>query len=89
MIYKIVLSPEAIREIEIAECFFRANRIEHSFLNDLNQSLIYLEKYPLSRQIRYKTVRVHLLDKFNYSLHFTIFNDTVYILHFLNQKQNF
>lgn len=89
MIFKIVFSPEAYREIELAECYFKANLIEKSFLKDLNKQFIFLEKFPLSRQIRYKNVRIHLLNNFNYSLHYTVQDNIVYILRFLNQSQNF
>lgn len=89
MAYKIVLSPEAFREIELAECYFKINRIERSFLMDLNEQLIYLEKFPLSRQIRYNNIRIHLLVKFNYSLHYVVREKNVYILKFLNQSQDF
>ena len=84
-----MLSPESYREIELAECYFRAKHIEKSFLTDLNNQFIFLEKAPLSRQVRYKNVRIHLLKKFNYSLHYTVNENQVYILHFLNQNQDF
>jgi hypothetical protein len=89
MVYKLVLSPESYREIELVECYFRANHIEKSFLTELNNQFIFLEKFPLSRQIRYKNVRIHLLTKFNYSLHYTVNGNQVYVLHFLNQNQDF
>ena len=89
MIYNILISPEAFREIELAECYFKANLIEKSFLKDLNKQLNFLEKFPLSRQTRYKNVRIHLLNKFNYSLHYTVQENNVYILRFLSQNQNF
>ena len=89
MTYNIVISPEAIREIELAECYFKANYIEKLFLKDLNKQFIFLEKFPLSRQTRYENVRIHLLSKFNYSLHYTVQESNVYILRFLNQSQDF
>lgn len=89
MAYKIVFSPEAFRGIELAECYFKANQIEKSFLTDLNNQFVFLEKFPFSRQIRYKNVRIHLLEKFNYSLHYTVDVNQVYILHLLNQNQDF
>jgi mRNA-degrading endonuclease RelE of RelBE toxin-antitoxin system len=89
MTYKILFSPEVFKEIELAECYFRVKRLDRSFLTDLNKQFIFLESFPHSRQIRYKNVRIHLLEKFNYSLHYTIENHNVYILHLLNQKQDF
>ncbi len=89
MVYKIVFSPEAFREIDLAECYFKSKLLDKSFLKDLNKQLIYLEKFPQSRQIKYKNVRIHLLEKFNYSIHYTVEDKGVYILHVLNQKQDF
>lgn len=89
MVYKIVFSPESFLEIELAECYFKANRLDRNFLSDLNKQFLFLEKFPLSRQIRYKNVRIHLLEKFNYSLHYVVDKEIVYILHLLNQSQDF
>lgn len=89
MAYKILFSSEALREIELAECYFKSKQLEKSFLTDLNKQFIFLEKYPQSRQIRYKNVRIHLLEKFNYSLHYVVEGNNVYILHLLNQNQDF
>jgi hypothetical protein len=89
MAYKIVFSSEASREIELAECYFKSKQLEKSFLTDLNKQFIFLEKYPQSRQIRYKNVRIHLLEKFNYSLHYVVDSKRVYILRLLNQNQDF
>lgn len=89
MAYKIPFSSEALREIELAECYFKSKQLEQSFLTDLNKQFIFLEKYPQSRQIRYKNVRIYLLEKFYYSLHYVVEGNNVYILHFLNQYQDF
>ena len=87
--YKMVFSPEAIQEIEFAECYFKLKQLEKSFLKDLNNQFIFLEKFPLARQIRYKNVRIHLLKNFNYSLHYVVKDKEIYILHVLNQHQDF
>lgn len=89
MAYKVLFSSEALREIELAECYFKSKQLEKSFLTDLNKQFIFLEKYTQSRQIRYKNVRIHLLEKFNYSMHYVVEGNYVYILHLLNQKQDF
>ena len=71
MIYKLVISPEAFREIELAECFFKTKNLERSFINDLNKQFLFLEQVTLSRLIRYKNVRIHLLEIYNYSIHYS------------------
>lgn len=89
MAYKILFSPEVYKEIELAECYFKMKRLNRSFLRDLNKQLIFLENFPHSRQIRYQNVRIHLLGQFNYSLHYTVEGQNVYVLRLLNQKQDF
>ncbi len=89
MAYKILFSPEVYKEIEFAECYFKVKRLDRSFLKDLNKQFIFLENFPHSRQIRYQNVGIHLLGKFNYSLHYTVEGQNVYVLRLLNQKQDF
>tara|TARA_R110002050_G_scaffold157357_2_gene285962 strand:- start:22847 stop:23116 length:270 start_codon:yes stop_codon:yes gene_type:complete len=89
MIYKILISSEAFREIELAECFFKSKGIEQEFLKDLNTQFLFLEKMPLSRQIRYKGIRIHLLEIYNYSIHYIVNKNDVMVLHVLNQSQDF
>ena len=89
MIYKLIISPEAFREIELAECFFKIKGVERSFLKDLNKQFLFLEKAPLSRQIRYKHIRIHLLEIYNYSIHYKVTDTEVMVLHILNQSQDF
>ena len=87
MIYKLVISPEAYRDIELAECFYKTKSLNSSFLNDLNTQFVFLENAPLSRQIRYRSIRIHLLDIYKYSIHYIVNNDVVMILRVLNQAQ--
>ena len=89
MVYKIIITSEAFREIELAECYFKAKQIEKSFLKDLSQQITFLEKSPLARQIRYKNIRIHLFEKFNYAFHYVVVDDDVRILRLLSQSQDF
>ncbi|AUS05515.1 hypothetical protein C1A40_08565 [Tamlana carrageenivorans] len=89
MVYKLIISPEAFREIDLAVCYFKTKNIEDSFLKELSEQITFLEKHPLTRQVRYKNIRIHLFEKFNYSFHYVVVHDEVRILSFLNQKQDF
>jgi len=89
MVYRLVISTEAYREIEIAECFYKFKDLNRLFLKNLNNQFLYLEKMPLSRQIRYKNVRICLLEIYNYSIHYLVKNDEVFVLHIHNQPQDF
>ena len=89
MVYKIVVSPEAFRELELAECYFKTKNLEKDFLEDFNTQILFLENMPFARQIRYKQVRIHLFKKYMYSIHYLVVDLEVRILHILNQKQGF
>ncbi len=89
MIYKIIFSPEAFRELEIAECYFKVINLRGFFLTDFSKQLFFLERMPLARQIRYKQVRIHQFEKVSYSIHYVVVGLQVQILHILNQKQDF
>ena len=68
---------------------FKTKNIEKACLKELSEQITFLEEHPLTRQIRYKNIRIHLFKKFNYSFHYVVIDNEVRILHFLNQKQNF
>jgi len=89
MVYKLIITPEAFREIDLAICYFKTKNIEKACLKELSEQITFLEEHPLTRQIRYKNIRIHLFKKFNYSFHYVVIDNEVRILHFLNQKQNF
>ncbi|MCX2679916.1 hypothetical protein OOZ15_08210 [Galbibacter sp. EGI 63066] len=89
MAYKIIISPEAYRELDLAECYFKFKGLSKEFLEDFNIQLSYLEQMPLSRQKRYKNIRIHLFDKFSYSIHYVVMGYEVRVLHILSQKQGF
>ncbi|WP_179021917.1 type II toxin-antitoxin system RelE/ParE family toxin [Winogradskyella forsetii] len=89
MIYKLIISPEAFREIELTECFFKIKGVEKSFLNDLNNQFLFLEKAPLSHQIRYKNIRIHRLEIYNYAIHYKVTEGEVMVLHIFNQSQDY
>ena len=89
MNYKLVISPEAFRDIELAECFYKTKDLDKSFLKDLNAQFNFLENAPLSRQIRYRNIRIHLLEIYKYSVHYIVDNDVVMVLRVLNQAQEF
>ena len=89
MVYKLIITPEAFREIDLAICYFKTKNIEKACLKELSEQITFLEKHPLTSQIRYKNIRIHLFKKFSYSFHYVVIDNEVRILQFLNQKQNF
>lgn len=89
MAYNVQISREAQIELDVAECFFRTNNLQESFLQDFFRQTGFLAPNPISFQIKYRGIRIINFETFNYSIHYVIKNDLVLILRILNQRQDF
>lgn len=89
MLFKIVISEEA--EIQIFEAILYYSKISESLSEKFNKKLIetidYLSENPEYFQNRYREIRIVLIKKFPYSVHYIIKNNTVFVLKVLHQKQ--
>lgn len=89
MSFKIVISEEA--EIQIFEAILYYSKISESLSEKFNKKLIetidYLSENPEYFQNRYREIRIVLIKKFPYSVHYIIKNNTVFVLKVLHQKQ--
>ncbi len=79
----------AYKELDKALCYFKLIEKEDEFFDDLMNQIRLIIKLPYAFQLKYRHVRVITLNHFNYSIHYTIYNDTIYILRIINQTQNF
>lgn len=83
-------SLEARIELKKALCHFDLYGLEDEFMEDLLNKLIIINQMPYGFQARYKTVRIVLLDRFDYSIHFRVkSNSDILIYHILSQRQNY
>lgn len=89
MAYKVHISKEAQIELGTAECYFRIKNLEKEFLSDFSRQLRFLRTTPESFQIKYRGIRAVLFERFNYSIHYIIKKNEVFILRILNQRQDF
>lgn len=89
MVYKLELSIEAGQELQIAECFFEAGDRKQEFLEDLDKQLRRIELNPFMFQLRYKSVRIISLDRFGYSVHYTIVKQKIFVLHIYSQHRDY
>lgn len=80
---------EARIEFHKVKCFMEFNGTEEPFWNDVDKQLNLILKFPDAFQMRYKNVRIVLLDQFNYSIHYVSKPYGILIYRFLNQRQNF
>jgi hypothetical protein len=90
VIRSIVVSQAAQIQIETAVIwFFEKNLgLEKTFLLDLEKGMHYIQKHPSKCQIRYKTVRIKFLKKFDFGIHYIFDQRTVYVLAVFHAKQN-
>ena len=91
MIYKIIVSPRAQKEIENAIDYYAMYSVDApiNFLAVLKETYTTLEKTPFYR-VRYKNVRALKIKRFPHSLYFIIDedNNTVKILSCFHNKRN-
>lgn len=73
MVYKIVISPLAINDIQQAIDYYDEQQpgLGEKFESALNEYLLVLRKHPLF-QLRYDEVRCLPLPKFPFMIHFTV-----------------
>jgi hypothetical protein len=83
-------SAEAKSELFRARCYFKLIGREEEFLDDLINQLNIIQNMPEAFQLRYKSVRIVHLDRFDYSIHYRLqLNGKITIYHIINQKQDF
>lgn len=91
MVYKVIISPRAQREIENAIDYYLLYSVEapQAFIILLENSYDTLAENPFFR-IRYKNIRALKIKKFPYSLYFVIQEKTktVRILSCFHHKRN-
>ncbi|SDF11800.1 ParE toxin of type II toxin-antitoxin system, parDE [Pricia antarctica] len=87
--YEVDISREAQIELDVAECFFRAQNLHPSFLDDFFRQIAFLKTNPEAFQIKYRDIRIICFEQFNYSIHYIIVKHQVLILRILGQRQDF
>lgn len=91
MAYKISVSPKAQKEIENAIDYYAlySSNAPQSFISLLKDTYHFLETNPFF-SVRYKNIRALKINKFPYSLYFTIneTQNTVRVLSCFHNKRN-
>lgn len=70
--------------------WYSQNRPNHGgkILDEFDVSLKYISTNPFKCQIRYDDVRVYLLKKYKFAIHYTTDEDIIYVLGFFHQHQD-
>ena len=91
MVYRIIVSPRAQKEIEDAIDYYTQHSVDAplNFITILKDTYKILEEKPFQR-IRYKNVRAFKIRRFPFLLYFVIIeaNKTVKILSCFHNKRN-
>ncbi len=82
-------SDEAKQELHRALCYFKLILKDELFLDDLVNQIRLILSMPEAFQIRYRNVRIVQLENYNYSIHYSIYGENIYILRILSQYQDF
>jgi hypothetical protein len=80
-LYKLIFTPEARGDVkEPAEYYdSQLNGLGKRFKKEVQNQLLLLKQNPFTRSVRYNDVRFALIDKFPYSIHYTIDNKKILI----------
>lgn len=80
---------EAKIELHKAKCFFEFINKEDDFWKDFNRQIDLLLRMPEAFQVSYRNVRIVVLERFDYSIHYVVKPYGILIYRFLNQRQNY
>jgi len=89
MAYQVNISTDAEKDLQTAKCFYRISGLEKDFDTDFVGQIEYLKNNPFLFQVYYRNVRRLHFHHFNYSIHYFIKRQSVYILRILHHKQDY
>jgi plasmid stabilization system protein ParE len=79
--YRLIFLPEAKQDVTDAANYYNNQLpgLGKLFKNEIKRQLLLLKQNPFTRSIRYDEVRFAVTNKFPYSIHYVINNNTVFI----------
>jgi hypothetical protein len=82
MAFFVVLSPDAINDIDIAFEYYNklSDGLGFEFTDTIDAYLKKIAKFPTSSAIRYDNIRVKPIEIFPFTIHFIIADDTTVII---------
>lgn len=72
--YQLIFTPEAKADVAVAVNYYsgKVPGLGKKFKNEVKRQLILLKQNPYTRSVRYENVRLAVINKFPYSIHYTI-----------------
>jgi hypothetical protein len=89
MVDKVRFEKDAIKELNIAKCYFDSLDKGNLFINDFENQVSLITTMPEAFQIRYKQVRIISFSDFSYTIHYVFENNIIVIFNILNQYQDY
>lgn len=91
MVFKLLFTVNADRDLTKIRIWYDGINIKltQELFNEIGKELNLIRKEPLLYQIRYKSIRIAFLSRFEYGIHFIVKDDTILILRILHNKQYF
>lgn len=90
MKYHLIIKPGAALDLLESANWFedQKERLGKRFLAAVDEKLAMVTENPLHYQVRYKTTRFALVKRFPYAIHYTVEEDTIYVLAVLSTHRN-
>ena len=79
--FQLIFTPEARVDVKTAAVYYdgKLHGLGKRFKQEVKRQLISLKENPYTRSVRYDGVRLAVINKFPYSIHYTISNNQVII----------
>jgi len=73
-VFQLIFTPEAKADVKNAADYYdsKLHGLGRKFKNELQQKLTSLKQNPLTHSVRYDNVRLAVISRFPYSVHYTI-----------------
>ena len=72
--FQLIFTPEAQVDVKSTASYYdsKLQGLGKKFKNEVKRQLTLLKQNPNTRSVRYENVRLAVIDKFPYSIHYTI-----------------
>jgi len=80
-VFQLIFTPEAKADVKNAASYYdsQLHGLGKRFKNEVERQLALLKQNPHTRTVRYDGVRIAVINKFPYSIHYTIYGNQVII----------
>jgi plasmid stabilization system protein ParE len=90
MVYDLIIRPEAEKDLSEIFLWYEDKRVGlgFDFLLQVDAGLRYISKNPMTNEIIYKSVRIHLTKRFPYKIIYLVKGKKIVVLGVLHASRN-